>query len=92
MVHDVARIAAKLINSYMISALCLVLEVAQHQFVSAGKSDYYCFITIVKPEHFNMISTAKHDVVKINEAKHLGLKIEQCKVSQKPTWNQDFIL
>ena len=66
--------------------MCLAL------LFSTGKSDPYCFITIVKSEHVDMISSAKPDVVKINETKHLGLKIEQCRVSQKPTWNQDFML
>ena len=61
-------------------------------FNSKAKSNYYCFITIVKSEHVDMIRSAKHDVVKINETKHLGLKIEQIKVSQKPTWNQEFVL
>ncbi|XP_065899174.1 BAI1-associated protein 3-like [Dysidea avara] len=56
---------------------------------ASDKSDPYCFITIIKSEHVDMISSDKHDVVKINETKHLGLKIEQCKVSQKP---QDFVL
>ncbi|XP_065899176.1 BAI1-associated protein 3-like isoform X2 [Dysidea avara] len=59
---------------------------------ATGKGNHYCFITIVKSEHVDMITSAKPDVVKINDTKHLGLKIEQCSVSQKPTWNQGFIL
>jgi len=58
-------------------------------------SDPYCFITIVKSEHVDMISSAKPDVVKINETKQLGLKIEKSKVipeTLNPTWNQEFIL
>ena len=60
-----------------------------------GKSDPYCFITIVKSEHVDMIRSAKHDVVKINEKKQLGLKIERSKVipnTLDPTWNQEFVL
>ena len=61
----------------------------------SGKSDPYCFITIVKSEDVDMISSAKLDVVKINEAKQLGLKIVKSKVIPKtlnPTWNQEFEL
>ena len=42
-----------------------------------------------------MISSAKHDVVKINETKQLGLKIEKSTVIPKtldPIWNQEFEL
>jgi len=42
-----------------------------------------------------MISSAKHNVVKIDEMKHLGLKIEKSHVIPKtlnPTWNQEFEL
>jgi len=63
--------------------------------ISAGKSDPYCFITIVKYEDVDMISSAKHNVVKIDETKQLGLKIEKSHVIPKtlnPTWNQEFEL
>ncbi|XP_065899170.1 BAI1-associated protein 3-like isoform X2 [Dysidea avara] len=60
-----------------------------------GKSDPYCLITVVKSEHVDMISSDKHDVVKINETKQLGLKIEKSHVipmTLNPTWNQEFEL
>jgi len=61
----------------------------------SGKSDPYCFITIVKCEHVDMISSAKHNVVKINETKQLGLTIAKSEVitdTLNPTWNQRFVL
>jgi len=64
-------------------------------FVYLGKSDPYCFITIVTSEHFDMISSAKSDVEKINETKQLGLNIEKSDVAPKtldPIWNQEFEL
>ena len=63
--------------------------------VCSGKSDPYCLITIVKSNHVDMISSAKHNVVKINETQRLGLKIEKSKVIPKtlnPIWNQQFEL
>jgi len=68
---------------------------SQLVFLYSGKSDPYCFITIVKSEHVDMISSAKPDVVKINETKHLGLKIEKSLIIPKtlnPTWNQPYIM
>ncbi|XP_065899181.1 BAI1-associated protein 3-like isoform X3 [Dysidea avara] len=65
--------------------------IARH---SCGKSDPYCFITIVKSEHVDMFSSAKPDVVNINEIKQLGLCIAKSRVIPKtlcPTWNQEFV-
>ena len=60
-----------------------------------GKSDPYCFITIVKSEHVDMISSDKHNVVKINETKRLGLKIEKSLIIPKtrnPAWNHPYTM
>ena len=61
----------------------------------SGKSDPYCFITIVKSKDVDMITSAKHNVAKINKSKRLGLKVEQSEIIPKtlnPTWNQEFEL
>ena len=61
----------------------------------SGKSDPYCFITVVKSEHVNKINSDKHNMLKINETKKLGLKIEKSGVISKtlnPTWNEEFEL
>ena len=65
------------------------------KFLYSDKSDPYCFITIVKPEHVDMITSSKHDLVKINQKKRLGLNIEQSEVipeTLNPTWNEEFVL
>jgi len=66
-----------------------------HKTNATGKSDPYCFITIVKSEHVDMISSARPNVVKINDTKELGMKIEKSHVIPKtlnPEWNQEFEL
>ena len=60
-----------------------------------GKSDPYCFITVVKSEHVKLISSKSATVEKINDTKRLGLNIKKSRVMPKtlnPRWNEEFEL
>ena len=60
-----------------------------------GLSDPYCYISVIKAEHLQMISHSKHNLEEISKSKKLGLAIKKSEVIPKslnPTWNQSFEL
>ena len=60
-----------------------------------GLSDPYCFITVIKADHLEMITRSKHNLEEISKSKKLGLAIKMSKIIPKslnPTWNQSFEL
>lgn len=60
-----------------------------------GLSDPYCYISVIKAEHLEMVTNSKHNLEQISKSKKLGLAIKKSEVIPKtlnPTWNQSFEL
>ena len=65
------------------------------QYTHTGKSDPYCYISVIKREHVDMITSAKPNLVNINESKHLNLNVRKSHTQDRtltPVWNESFQL
>ena len=66
-----------------------------HTHTHTGKSDPYCYISIVKAEQIDMITASKPNLINLNDTKGLKLRIHKSQTQERtlsPIWNESFQL
>ena len=83
-------------GTVLVLSLCSTLScVHTHTHTHTGKSDPYCYISVIKAEHIDMIAAAKPNLVNLNQSKGLNLNVCKSQTQDRtltPVWNESFQL